>query len=314
MKYTVYLSSLVYTAIAQGAALNLTSRQDFPTPNTECDGSRVPNLLDCDELVRYLGWDKAGPDAQVERPRSIPPKPNRADHHLNCEIVIWWSGFTSPAKVRDIMNGIETVKQICIIPEHAGGDTWDANAFETGVFNDRDFDPQRSAGESTVVVRQELNYADVVARQERADVVARQEPAYDSFALGSVSRNIQRDDQLVQVSPSMPAGSTYTVTKGNEWSKTVSANFDVGGTLWGIFQIGASAGFESTHTVYNEESTELLVDCESGQNGAIYWGLLWDRYSGTFQVKDNPTAGTKSVTVFDPQEDSAGRYIVRCEG
>ncbi|CEI65610.1 hypothetical protein FVEN_g8867 [Fusarium venenatum] len=130
----------------------------------------------------------------------------------------------------------------------------------------------------------------------------------DSFNLEVLSHAIERPGFRQKVGPSLPSGSSYTVTTGEANTVSVGASFEISGGFFEIFEAGASTSFENSHTVENSESTQINVDCGPGKNGQIYWVPKWDHYEGTF-VPSN-TAGD----VWNPLDDSAGDYMIECQG
>lgn len=129
-----------------------------------------------------------------------------------------------------------------------------------------------------------------------------------SFNLEVLSHAIERPGFRQKVGPSLPSGSSYTVTTGEANTVSVGASFEISGGFFEIFEAGASTSFETSHTVENSQSTQINVDCGPGKNGQIYWVPKWDHYEGTF-VPSN-MAGD----VWNPLDDSAGDYMIECQG
>ncbi|GKU07922.1 hypothetical protein FLAG1_10425 [Fusarium langsethiae] len=277
MKLSTVLSSAIFAALTKGAALN--KRQSVAT----CYCDQGPNLNDCDSLIALLGWAGTSTD-QIE------PDPSGGisffdDHHaLNCEIGIGWNDPNNRLTITtsSLLPYINIIKDKCIIPSQAGGysDSIDDN-WTVRITNDPQYNPP--------------------AKQRR-------QAEGDSFNLEVLSHAIERPGFRQKVGPSLPSGSSYTVTSGEANTVSVGASFEISGGFFEIFEAGASTSFKNSHTVENSESTQINVDCGPGKNGQIYWVPKWDHYEGTFVPSNTPG------DVWNPLDDSAGDYMIECQG
>jgi hypothetical protein len=66
-----------------------------------------------------------------------------------------------------------------------------------------------------------------------------------------LSHAIERPGFRQKVGPSLPSGSSYTVTTGEANTVSVGASFEISGGFFEIFEAGASTSFESGHTAEN---------------------------------------------------------------
>ncbi|KAL4727109.1 hypothetical protein ACLX1H_006010 [Fusarium chlamydosporum] len=272
MKLSTVLSSAIFAAIAKGAALS--RRQNV----AECFGDQGPNLNDCDSLIALLA-DTYEPDASggVEI---------FDDHHaLNCDIGIAWNDPNNRPTISrsDLTPYFDTIKKFCIIPSQSGGYA------------------KSSDGLYTVRMTNDPLYNPPTKQRRQVD-------GDNSFTLNVLSHRIERPGFREKVGPSLPSGSSYTVTAGEANSVSVGASFELSGGFFEVFEAGVSTSFESTHEVSNSESTQISVECGSGKNGQIYWVPKWDHYQGTFEP-----SGTDG-DVWNPLDDSNGDYMVECQG
>ncbi|KAH7198343.1 uncharacterized protein B0J16DRAFT_392050 [Fusarium flagelliforme] len=277
MKPSTSFFYTTFAAITKGAAIS--KRQSVAT----CYGDKGPNLNDCDSLVALLGWTGTSTG-------KIEPDPSGGltfyhDHHaLNCEIGIAWNDPNNRLSITisSLLPYINIIKDKCVVRSEAGGES---NSVDDNW---------------TVRVTNDPRYNPPTKHRRQAEG--------DTYSLEVLSRAIERPGFRQKVGPSLPSGSSYTVTRGEANTISVGASFEISGGFFEVFEAGVSASFESSHTVENTESTQINVDCGSGKNGQIYWVPKWDHYEGTFMPSNTPGE------VWNPLDDSAADYMIECQG
>lgn len=132
--------------------------------------------------------------------------------------------------------------------------------------------------------REDYDYYMNNTHVETEEIVKRQDPSFIlTFSAFGVAKPNNRD----QVTPRLPAGSswTYQTSEGFSHSVATSVGVDVG--LFEIFT--ASVSITTTlETSYDVTSgVTVLVDCAQGQNGVIYYEPLYDYYEGYYSSSND---------------------------
>lgn len=128
------------------------------------------------------------------------------------------------------------------------------------------------------VTQQEYDYLMNKTHVEE-DKVKRQDPTfYLTFSAFGVPKANNRD----QVSPRLPAGSSWTYQSSEGFSHSVATSVGADAGLFSVFT--ASVSIETTLTTSYEVTSgvDVLVDCAQGQNGVIYYEPLYNYYEGYY--------------------------------
>lgn len=108
------------------------------------------------------------------------------------------------------------------------------------------------------------------------------------------------------VSGELTAGSTVTLTQESSTTTGVSVSAEVSAGLFEIFEASISTEVSASQTATSAWGIEVNVDCNSGQQGIIYWYPLFTLYQGRFEpsgdivdfyIPDDSVAGTTNFDV-----------------
>ncbi|KAL2214739.1 hypothetical protein CC79DRAFT_1353321 [Sarocladium strictum] len=307
------LTVLSFAAVVSGMAL--LPRQQ---PEVLCDGSRFPKLEDCETLSSVWSADLgASSDFFEGQPCNIYVS---VTHDLNCMLTACQApgheDVTSFPHQLAYDSYVE-IRETCIFPQNAGGLCNPGDqTYQFQAFNDPDFNPERrrkvlDQGDFEVIPasREEVaKLADKAAAKNQQQVEKRQQDGDDSASITVISQNVIAPNSRQAVTGRLPAGSSYTISETDTFSVGITTSFSLEAGFFDIFSASAGLDISTDYSVANTQGLTVVVQCENGQQGTIFWTPLSTRYQGNW----NPSGD--AFDVYIPIESSADSYAVECIG
>ncbi|KAB5545525.1 hypothetical protein GE09DRAFT_1243184 [Coniochaeta sp. 2T2.1] len=301
MHYSKPLLSLAYASLASAAALTPRQTQQ---PTIQCDGARFPNLNDCDVLADVLGWPSgigttSPPEGQQCR------KAWALNHDINCEVLMCNRVDGAPPMPNSLAyENYNAIRTTCMISQQAGGASNSADGlYQIQAWNDPLFNPAAAGLRTGNAIQVGFNGTSI-----EEELRKRQQPGDNSATLSVVTRNVAAPNSRQQVTGRLPAGSSYTTTQGDERSTGISSSFGLEAGFFDLFTASAGITVETSYTVTSSVGITVVIQCDNGQQGILYWSPLFNRYQGNFQPSGD------AYDVWIPLADSAGSYDVECLG
>lgn len=123
-----------------------------------------------------------------------------------------------------------------------------------------------------------------------------------------LQNNVQIPGTEGAVTGRLTAGSTYTTTQSEALTIGTSASVEVGASFFEIFSASVNAEVSQETTSTSTSGIDVLVDCESGQEGIIYWYPVFTVYQGRY------TPSGDNVDFYIPDNSASGQsnFGIRC--
>lgn len=121
---------------------------------------------------------------------------------------------------------------------------------------------------------------------------------------------VQKPNSELPVSGKLTSGSSVELSEETSTTTGVSISADVSAGLFEIFEasIGTEVSREQTST--SAVGTTIVVDCNSGQQGVIYWYPLYTLYQGKYE----PSGDSVDFWIPDDSLEGTSSFGVTCLG
>lgn len=121
---------------------------------------------------------------------------------------------------------------------------------------------------------------------------------------------VQKPGSELPVTGKLTSGSSIELTEESSTTTGVSISTDVSAGLFEIFEasIGTEVSREKTST--SAVGLTINVDCNSGQQGVIYWYPLYTLYQGKYE----PSGDSVDFWIPDDSVEGTSTFGVTCLG